>query len=260
MVPDKNIGVIVLTNETNVGFPDALGQWILDRILGNPKVDYVAEKLKEAKASFEKSTKLFAKPASPRPFPPLPPLAGKFVNPSFGEAAVAPDGDALVMELQATGAKFKLVPWDGDIFIATLMPTGRFGAMVASGVTTIGFVQFQMDKEGKLNLLRLSTRMVRLMSSGANRRLDRSRSRSLAPGKKAATAQPLRPIPLFVLTAGQPFDLSSLQPLPADFPEALNKAWHTGQDALATLAPNDKHIIATKSGHNIQVSGTATGD
>ena len=37
------------------------------------------------------------------------------------------------------------------------MPTGRFGPIVASGITTIGFAQFQMDKEGKLNLLRLST-------------------------------------------------------------------------------------------------------
>jgi pimeloyl-ACP methyl ester carboxylesterase len=70
--------------------------------------------------------------------------------------------------------------------------------------------------------------------------------------EKAVTAQPLRPIPLFVLTAGQPVDFSSLQPLPADFPAAYNKAWHTGQDALATLAPNAKHIIATKSGHYIQ--------
>jgi pimeloyl-ACP methyl ester carboxylesterase len=70
--------------------------------------------------------------------------------------------------------------------------------------------------------------------------------------EKAATAQPLRPIPLFVLTAGQPFDLSSYQPLPADFPAALNKAWDRGRDALTTLAPNAKHIIATKSGHYIQ--------
>src|SRR6266705_3047611 len=71
--------------------------------------------------------------------------------------------------------------------------------------------------------------------------------------EKAVTAQPLRPIPLFVLTAGQPLDFSSLQPLPADLPAAYNKALHTGQDALATLAPNAKHIIATKSGHYIQV-------
>ncbi len=156
MLPDRHVGVILLTNEIQKGFPDALGQWMFDRILNNPKRDSVADQLKEAKTGFEKSTRLFAKPASPRPFPPLAPLAGHFVHPSFGEAVVAPDGDALVMELQATGAQLKLVPWDGDVFTATLMPTGRFGPIVASGDATIGFVQFQMDKDGKLNLLRLS--------------------------------------------------------------------------------------------------------
>jgi len=40
--------------------------------------------------------------------------------------------------------------------------------------------------------------------------------------------------------------------LPADFPGALNKAWHTAQDELATLAPTAKHNIATKSSHYIQ--------
>src|SRR5204863_6146343 len=76
---------------------------------------------------------------------------------------------------------------------------------------------------------------------------------SLDQVEKAAEAQPLRPIPLVVLTQGQPFDLSPWQPLPADFPAALNTAWHTGQDALATLAPNAKHTVATKSSHYIQV-------
>ncbi|HMH42567.1 MAG TPA: alpha/beta hydrolase, partial [Pyrinomonadaceae bacterium] len=77
---------------------------------------------------------------------------------------------------------------------------------------------------------------------------------SLDQMKKAASAEPLRPMPLFVLTQGQPFDLSPWQPLPADFPGALDKAWHTSQDALATLAPNAKHKIATKSSHYIQAS------
>ena len=76
---------------------------------------------------------------------------------------------------------------------------------------------------------------------------------SLDQIEKAATARPLRPIPLFVLTQGQPFDLSPWQPLPADFPGALNKAWHAAQDTLATLAPNARHIVATKSSHYIQV-------
>ncbi|HEY2047673.1 MAG TPA: alpha/beta fold hydrolase, partial [Candidatus Udaeobacter sp.] len=75
---------------------------------------------------------------------------------------------------------------------------------------------------------------------------------SLDQMEKAANAERLRPMPLFVLTQGQPFDLSPWQPLPADFPGALNKAWHTAQDALATLTPNAKHRIATKSSHYIQ--------
>jgi pimeloyl-ACP methyl ester carboxylesterase len=76
---------------------------------------------------------------------------------------------------------------------------------------------------------------------------------SLDQMEKAASTEPLRPMPLFVLTQGQPFDLTPWQPLPADFPGALNKAWHAAQDALATLAPKAKHKIATKSSHYIQV-------
>ena len=53
MAPDRNIGVIILTNETNVGFPRSFGLWLLDRILGNPKRDYLANSLKEANTSFE---------------------------------------------------------------------------------------------------------------------------------------------------------------------------------------------------------------
>lgn len=156
-LPDKHVGVIVLTNEANVGLPDALGLWSLDRLLGNPKIDHVANALKSATAKFEASAKLFAKPANPRPFPPVAPLAGSFVNSGFGKAVVPPDGEALTMEFQATGARLKLEPWDGDIFTARLMALGRFAAVAEDlGPLPSGFVQFQMDKEGKLNTLRLS--------------------------------------------------------------------------------------------------------
>ena len=157
LVPDKNIGIIILTNETNVEAPNSLGSWVLDRILGNAKHDPVAENLKNAKATFEATAKQFAKPANPRPFPQLAPLTGNFVNSSLGKAVLTLKDDALVMEVQATGAKFKLAPWDGDIFMATLMATDQFGPIVDLDYMTKGFAQFQMDKDGKLNLLRLST-------------------------------------------------------------------------------------------------------
>jgi pimeloyl-ACP methyl ester carboxylesterase len=76
---------------------------------------------------------------------------------------------------------------------------------------------------------------------------------SLDQVQKATKAEALRPIPLFVLTQGQPFDLSPWQPLPADFPGALNTAWHAAQDALAKLTPNARHKTATKSAHYIQI-------
>ena len=69
MVLDKNISVIVLTNETNVGLPDAIGRWILDLMLGNTKVDHVAEMLKAAETNFRTAAKLFAKPASSTTIP-----------------------------------------------------------------------------------------------------------------------------------------------------------------------------------------------
>src|SRR5262249_56791415 len=61
MVPDRKIGVVLLTNEENVGFPDVLWPWLLDRILDNPRRDSVSEQLSKAKAIFEKSARLFAR-------------------------------------------------------------------------------------------------------------------------------------------------------------------------------------------------------
>lgn len=157
IVPDRDVGVIVLINETNMGMPDAVGLWTLDRILGNPEADHMADRLKAAKATFEATAKLFAKPANPRPFPPLAPLAGGFSNPSMGKAAVGLEGEALVMEFPATGAKLTLEPWDGDVFTAKLLPIGRFAAVADNlGPLPNGFVQFQIDKDAKLNRLRLS--------------------------------------------------------------------------------------------------------
>jgi CubicO group peptidase (beta-lactamase class C family) len=153
---DRRIGVVVLTNEANVGLPDAIGAWVLDRLLGNPDVDHVAERLKQAKAGAEKDARLWAPPVSPWLFPPLAPLAGSFTHPAIGQAGVKQDGDALVMEL-ATGAALKLDPWDGAIFTATLVPNGRFAALAANlGPQPTAFAQFQMDATGKLDVLRLT--------------------------------------------------------------------------------------------------------
>jgi CubicO group peptidase (beta-lactamase class C family) len=153
---NERVGVVVLTNETNVGFPDAIGAWVLDRLVDNPDVDHVAERLRLAKEGAEKDAKLWARPANPRPSPPLAPLAGSFTHPAVGRAAVKQDGDALVMEF-AAGAALKLDPWDGEIFTATLVPNGPFAALAENeGPEPTAFAQFQIDATGRLDVLRLT--------------------------------------------------------------------------------------------------------
>jgi hypothetical protein len=157
MLPDRDVGVIVLTNEGNRGLPVGIGTWALDRLLDNPAVDYVADTLKQAKSEFASFEKLFAKPANPRPFPALAPLAGGVASPVFGKGVLRPEGDVLVLELEETGAELELAPWDGDVFTVRMLPRGRFAPMVANmGDRLRGFAQFESGKDGKLGVLRLT--------------------------------------------------------------------------------------------------------
>ena len=69
---------------------------------------------------------------------------------------------------------------------------------------------------------------------------------------EAASHHPLSGIPLFVLSRTKP---AALPPnVPAAFsPAAFEAAWRKGQDLLAALVPDAKHVIARESDHYIQI-------
>ena len=70
-------------------------------------------------------------------------------------AVVQRDG-ALTLEVESSGARLTLAPWNGGVFTAKLVPVGRFVALAEdSGPIPQGLVDFQIDKEAKLNVLRL---------------------------------------------------------------------------------------------------------
>jgi pimeloyl-ACP methyl ester carboxylesterase len=71
---------------------------------------------------------------------------------------------------------------------------------------------------------------------------------SLAQTRAALAATPLRPMPLFVLTHGRVDQPDSDPRINA----ADERLWQTLQDELAALVPNSKHVIAERSGHDIQ--------
>jgi CubicO group peptidase (beta-lactamase class C family) len=153
---DRKLAVVVLTNEANVGFPDAIGAWIFDAVRGNPPVDHVTAALERAKADLAEQARIWTKPGNPRPFPPLAPLAGNFTSPDFGKATLGLSDNALVLTLQASGAELRLEPWDGDIFSVNLLPKGDFSAVVAGHGGSLGFAQVQMGKNGQLDTLRMT--------------------------------------------------------------------------------------------------------
>ena len=70
--------------------------------------------------------------------------------------------------------------------------------------------------------------------------------------EEAADHQPLYGIPLFVLSRGKPVALPPK--VPANFSQdAFEAAWRKGQDQLAALLTDAKHVVATNSDHYIQL-------
>ena len=66
------------------------------------------------------------------------------------------ESDALIVELQVTGAQFRLEPWDGEIFAVRLVPNGPFAAVAKNlGDQPNGLAQFQADASGKPAVLRI---------------------------------------------------------------------------------------------------------
>ena len=68
---------------------------------------------------------------------------------------------------------------------------------------------------------------------------------------------PCAPMPLVVLSHGQPFGV------PADAlgfsPETLERAWAAGQAELAALLPGARHVVAAESGHYVQLAAAGAG-
>jgi CubicO group peptidase (beta-lactamase class C family) len=154
---DRKLAVIVLSNQTNVGMPDAMGLWTFDRLLGNPVVDYGAKRLEAAKTADAAATQQYARPANPEPSPPLAPLAGSFNSDAIGKAVLTADGDAAILELTASGARLRLDGWNGGVYTASLVTDEKYAKIAAnSGPLPLAFAQFQSDQNGKPAVLRLT--------------------------------------------------------------------------------------------------------
>jgi hypothetical protein len=154
-LPHKQVGIIILTNQGNKGFPDAAGLWALDKLLGNPETDHVKAALAHAKDQAEKQAALYRKRAAPQPAPAVDILVGQYHSDPLGPAKLAGDSKELLLSLERTGAQLKLEPFDGALFTVKLVPQGSYASAAAAlGSDPVGFAGFEADAEGRRSRLR----------------------------------------------------------------------------------------------------------
>ncbi len=123
MIPQLQLGVVVLTNRENGWAMEAIGNQILDAYVGAPKRDWVdtvnsvvKERQADAQAVDDKVAATLVK-AAPPPLP-LEAYTGHYADAWRGAAVVRRDGEHLVLKISRTrDLEGALSPFSGDIFV-----------------------------------------------------------------------------------------------------------------------------------------------
>ena len=153
-LPDRGVGIVILTNTQNRGFPDAAAQWLYDRILGNPTVDNVALALTAAR---EKEAEEQAKASQGKAdaAQDLASLAGTYGSQVLGDVSASIEGKTLRLRLEETEAVLALTPVDRDMFAARLMPEGAFAPVARMvGDEVLTRIRFERDEGGQVRRMR----------------------------------------------------------------------------------------------------------
>jgi hypothetical protein len=123
MIPQLQLGVVVLTNDGDWYAMEAIGNQILDAYVGAPKRDWVdtasavvKARQAAAQAALDKVDATLAKPTPP-PLP-LEAYEGRYADAWRGAATIRRDGDHLLLEISRTrDLEGALTPFSGDIFV-----------------------------------------------------------------------------------------------------------------------------------------------
>jgi CubicO group peptidase (beta-lactamase class C family) len=124
LVPEENLGVVILTNAEEDSAFEAVLYHILDAYLGGPTEDYIAafktladKERKEADAMISKAMQ--ARAAESKPSLPLEKYAGDYADPWYGDVSIRLENGGLVLNFERTlHGLADLQPWQYDTFKA----------------------------------------------------------------------------------------------------------------------------------------------
>lgn len=129
IVPEKGIGVVILSNQAKHPAISALMNQLIDALLEQPEVDWQALCWKAFTDTKENEKKWFEKHllARQKEIPPSLPLhkyAGTYTHPGYGSVAVKEGEQGLGIELIFCGEQGGLDHWEGNQFEIVNTPSG----------------------------------------------------------------------------------------------------------------------------------------
>ncbi|MGH7101196.1 MAG: serine hydrolase, partial [Acetobacteraceae bacterium] len=131
-VPGQRVGFVILANEGTNDLVDTAAFRFYDRVLGNPVKDYSAESLSAARRRAQKAMAMRRRSPAATPPRPLDSYAGAYHSPVLKRVSVSARGDELKLDFAAINRSWRLVPWNGDVFV--LEPTdAAFADAFATG-------------------------------------------------------------------------------------------------------------------------------
>jgi CubicO group peptidase (beta-lactamase class C family) len=124
LVPEENLGVVILTNAEEGGAFESVLFHILDSYLGGPTIDYIAafktledKGRKDADEAMSKAAQ--ARPADSKPSLPSEKYAGSYSDPWYGTVSIKQENGGLVLNFERTlKGVADLQPWQYDTFKA----------------------------------------------------------------------------------------------------------------------------------------------
>jgi CubicO group peptidase (beta-lactamase class C family) len=159
IVPEENLGVVVLTNIPYTGLPEGMVFWLLDAHLGGGGKDWSGIRLKmsldsRARGAAARKEHEGAKESTALPFA-ADKLVGTYVSELLGEAEIAIGKDGKLGLRIAKSMRATIEPWRKDVLRATFEDGDLGSSLVKFELGKDGSVaRFELDDHGKFERLK----------------------------------------------------------------------------------------------------------
>jgi len=113
MVPEAEVGIVVLSNLIESSLPEALAYRFFDMYLGGPDVDWSGEMLATMKEGMKRTeAQLPVRPEDPLPAMALEKYVGSYRNDVYGQINITEKKEDLVLTIGPNKVEIYLTPWN----------------------------------------------------------------------------------------------------------------------------------------------------